>query len=322
MDINRQTNITDGEEQKKPDQDMHQHLHHHHLKAIIVMLGFTCAQFFFMGAVVSAGELTIKALLECTNLLRLDHKQPNELVMNEKLTVAAENKLQDMEKYKYWAHENPITGRQPWDFVDEAGYYYETTGENLAYGFTDSQKICNAWEKSPKHLANIANPTFQEIGFAVDKANLHKNEKGILVVQIFGSRDDFTPAAEGSAASGSTTTTGQNDTQQGEQSLHETSPEVKGTASQKTATSATAAAADPAEESDTQADTVRPEQSLIKSLLPYAMGVSFLATAITAALIFRFKKNRKKVKMIKVAAMAFAAVAAVLTLLFFFFPSL
>lgn len=306
MDINRQTNMTD-EEARQKSQHLHQHLHHHHLKAIIVMLGFTCAQFFFMGAVVSAGELTIKALLECTNLLRLDHQRPNELLMNEKLTAAAENKLQDMEKYKYWAHENPITGKQPWDFVDEAGYYYETTGENLAYGFTDSQKICNAWEKSPKHLANIEDPTFQEIGFAVDKANLHKNEKGILVVQMFGSRDDFTPAAEASAEPGpAVTETTQsavpNETQQGEQPLHETSPEVKGTSS--------------------RADSVRPEQSLLKSLLPYAMAASFLAAIIAVALIFRYKKNKKKVKMMKGAAMAFAAVAAVLTLLFFFFPSL
>lgn len=313
MDINRQTKLTDEEEQQK-HKDLHQHLHHHHLKAIIVMLGFTCAQFFFMGAVVSAGELTIKALLECTNLLRLDYQRPNELVVNEKLTAAAENKLQDMEKYKYWAHENPITGRQPWDFVDEAGYYYETTGENLAYGFTDSQKICNAWEKSPKHLANITDPTFQEIGFAVDKANLHKNEKGILVVQMFGSRDDFAPAAQESVATGSAPSAGQNDTQQGEQPLHETSPEVKGTSSQKTAPSATVP--------DTQADSVRPQQSLLKSLLPYGMAASFLATGIAATLIFRFKKNKKKVKMMKGATMAFAAVAAVLSLLFFFFPSL
>lgn len=301
MDINRQTKLTDEEEQQK-HKDLHQHLQHHHLKAIIVMLGFTCAQFFFMGAVVSAGELTIKALLECTNLLRLDYQRPNELVVNEKLAAAAENKLQDMEKYKYWAHENPITGRQPWDFVDEAGYYYQTTGENLAYGFTDSQKICNAWEKSPKHLANITDPTFQEIGFAVDKANLHKNEKGILVVQMFGSRDDFAPAAQESVATGSAPSAGQNDTQQDERPLHETSPEVKGTSS--------------------QADSVRPQQSLLKSLLPYMMGASFLAAIIAATLIFRFKKNTKKVKMMKGAAMAFAVVAAVLTLLFFFFSSL
>ncbi len=314
MDINRQTKLTDEEEQQK-HRDLHQHLHHHHLKAIIVMLGFTCAQFFFMGAVVSAGELTIKALLGCTNLLRLDHKQPNELVMNEKLALAAENKLQDMEKYKYWAHENPITGRQPWDFVDEAGYYYETTGENLAYGFTDSQKICNAWEKSPKHLANITDPTFQEIGFAVDKANLHKNEKGILVVQMFGSRDDFAvpPAAEGSVSAESTSTAGQNETQQGEQTLRETSPEVKGAAT----TAATAR--------DTRDDSVRPQQSLLKSLLPYAMAISFLAAIIAAALIFKFKKDKKKVKMmktLKAAAMAFTGIATVLTFLFFFFPTL
>ena len=312
MDINRPTERLGDEEQ---GQNMHQHLHHHHLKAIIVMLGFTCAQFFFMGAVVSAGELTIRALLECTNLLRLGDKQPNELVMNEKLTTAAENKLQDMAKYKYWAHENPITGKQPWDFVDEAGYYYETTGENLAYGFDDSQKICDAWEKSPKHLANITDSTFEEIGFAVDKANLHKNEKGILVVQMFGSRDDFTADAGGSAAPASSASSESSArqtqaAQQTEPSLHETSPEVKGTAAQQ------------ATRSDTSADSVRPQQSLLRSLLPYAMAASLFAAAVAAVLIFKFKKNKKQVKMMKAAAMASVAVAAVLAILFFFFPSL
>jgi len=142
--------------------------------------------------VVDAGEMTSYALLDCTNAIR-EKNIHNSLVMNDMLSVAAEKKLDDMIEYGYWAHQNPTTGRQPWDFITDAGYDYETAGENLAIGFTDSQKICAAWEKSKPHFANLVNTTYQEVGFAIDKANLHKNAKGILVVQMFGSRDDFKP---------------------------------------------------------------------------------------------------------------------------------
>lgn len=160
-------------------------------KAIYVLLSIVAGQFFLMNSVVDAGELTEKSLLECTNAIRSEYHD-NKLYLNEQLSEAAYEKLQDMQEYGYWAHGNPVSGEMPWDFVDRAGYYYQTTGENLALGFESAQEICDAWEASETHLANIAKDTFQEVGFAINKANLHKNGKGILVVQMFGSRDSFT----------------------------------------------------------------------------------------------------------------------------------
>lgn len=298
---NRHPTIQSEEEEKQQHGDFHRHLHGHHLKAILVMLGFTVAQFFFIAAIVDAGELTIKALLGCTNQIRLSFHQPNELAMNDKLTVAAEKKLKDMAEYKYWAHQNPITGKQPWDFVDAAGYYYETTGENLAYGFNDSEKICNAWESSPKHLANITNPTYEEIGFAVDKANLHKNEKGILVVQMFGSRNDFsaTNHAAAESSSGSTFSTGQ--TQQAS-----VPPRVEGASTSK----------------NTAYDSVHPQSLDLWTIFGTGAIVSFITIFVLTFFIFRFKKNKKKVKMIRAAAIGFALVTAILGLLFFLNPPL
>jgi len=162
-----------------------------HAVPIFIFLATAVVQFLLLPYVVDAGEMTIQALTKCTNEIRLKHAD-NELFINPNLTAAAENKLNDMAQYSYWAHENPSTNKKPWDFVDEAGYYYETTGENLAIGFENSEEICQAWEKSQKHFENIVNPTYQEMGFAIDKAHLRKDANGILVVLMFGSRNDFT----------------------------------------------------------------------------------------------------------------------------------
>lgn len=285
------------------------HLHVLHKKAIFVMLGFTFIQFFFMGYIVEAGELTIKALLNCTNKIRVAHAEPaqtNELVTNKKLTVAAEDKLKDMAQYKYWAHQNPITGKQPWNFVDDAGYYYETSGENLAYGFSDSQKICDAWEKSPKHLANIMDSTYEEVGFAVDKANLHKNEKEILVVQMFGSRKDFVPGQEESGDSEtqqkSTVVETKNCLTNTEQCAQNLTPEVNGASTQKE-------------------ESVYPHSSGTKTFALYGSIVAAILAAFASIGIFKFKKQKNKVKMYQMIALIGGIIAVVLFLLFFFIPA-
>ncbi len=172
--------------------DVQNYLQKINKKAIITLLVLIANQFLFMKMIADAGEMNSVSLLECTNQLRNEYNV-GPLFLNQKLTDAANKKLEDMEFYKYWAHENPETGKKPWDFVDEAGYYYQTTGENLAIGFIDSEKVCEAWANSQVHLANIINKTYQEVGFAVHKADLNDHGKGLLVVQMFGSRKDFSP---------------------------------------------------------------------------------------------------------------------------------
>lgn len=129
-------------------------------------------------------------LYRCTNAIRQTNHQP-QLYLNEQLNQAAALKLKDMEQYGYWAHQNPETGKQPWEFVDEAGYYYKTAGENLAIGYKLSEEICDAWQKSPSHFANLINPNFQEVGFAFQEVELNKEKSGILVVQMFGTKTGF-----------------------------------------------------------------------------------------------------------------------------------
>lgn len=156
--------------------------------AIYVLAAIVISQYVFIFISI-AGEMTTKALLSCTNDMR-HSRELGDLYLNERLNVAAKEKLEDMKKYGYWAHENPNTGEKPWDFVDRSGYYYVTTGENLAFGFSDSDKVCEAWQDSQTHYENIINDTYQEIGFAIESVKL-ANGRGLLVVQMFGSRSDF-----------------------------------------------------------------------------------------------------------------------------------
>jgi len=256
-----------------------------HKAGVFVLLAFIISQSLIIFNVADAGETTAKSLLICTNEIRLKY-QKNNLVINEKLNEAAQKKLEDMIKDGYWAHENPATHKKPWDFVDAAGYYYETTGENLALGFESAQLACSAWEKSKTHLANIADPTFQEVGFAIDKANLHKNGKGILIIQMFGSRKDFSgsPAVVNAPAgsnAGSVLGTATGPAAATEQSVL---TDVNGNLYEQTGS----ISLHPSAEETTIFD-------LLKTIMPYITGL-FYVTTIIVVIYNRISKKKDKDK--------------------------
>jgi uncharacterized protein YkwD len=98
------------------------------------------------------------------------------VVVDDRLMAAARAKLFDMLKQDYFAHVTP-DGRQPWAFLQAAGYRYQAAAENLAKGFESEPELQRAWMRSRGHRANILNPLFTEIGVA--------DANGIVVV-IFG----------------------------------------------------------------------------------------------------------------------------------------
>jgi uncharacterized protein YkwD len=118
-----------------------------------------------------------------TNEARAEEGLPA-LTINEKLTVAAQLKADDMVANKYFAHYSPA-GVTPWHWFDVAGYNYIEAGENLASGFTKTDKLMNAWLNSPTHRANIMGAQFEEIGIGVAKT-VTKGKTSWYVVQMFG----------------------------------------------------------------------------------------------------------------------------------------
>lgn len=79
------------------------------------------------------------------------------------IDATAALKCNDMAVNHYFSHDhNGVSWTSTFD-----GVMYAQAGENLAEGFYDAQSTVSAWIASPDHLANIMNPAFTEVGYAV-----------------------------------------------------------------------------------------------------------------------------------------------------------
>jgi hypothetical protein len=130
-----------------------------------------------------ASNINISDLLKYTNKKREENGVSN-LVINPKLSAAAEKKARDMFADGYWAHVSP-DGTEPWDFIISEGYEYIYAGENLAKNFSTSKEVVEAWFKSPSHKSNLIGANYDEVGFAVVNGVMDGYET-TLVVQMFG----------------------------------------------------------------------------------------------------------------------------------------
>lgn len=130
-----------------------------------------------------ATDITSQKLYQLTNEKRIQNNLP-QLIYNDKLSKAAEQKATDMFDKNYWSHYSP-TGESPWRFLESQDYKYEFAGENLAKNFLFSDNVIDAWMASPTHKENILRKEFSEVGFArVD--GLLDGQQTTLVVQFFG----------------------------------------------------------------------------------------------------------------------------------------
>lgn len=150
---------------------------------VLVFLTLTGLDASFPGVLGYATNISSQDVIELTNQER-SKAGLGTLKANAVLSEAAEAKARDMFLKDYWAHNSP-DGREPWDFIDEAGYVYLSAGENLAKDFNHSDSVVRAWMNSPTHRDNIVNSNFEEIGVAVVDGELN-GFKTTLVVQMFG----------------------------------------------------------------------------------------------------------------------------------------
>lgn len=130
-------------------------------------------------------KLTKEGVIFQTNNERLKEDKKI-LTESEKLTIAAQIKLNDLFMYQYFAHSNESGQMGAEDLANIVGYEYILIGENLALGnFEDDEDLVKAWMDSPGHRSNILRDGYTEIGIAL-KEGYFKDEKVWIAVQIFG----------------------------------------------------------------------------------------------------------------------------------------
>lgn len=135
-----------------------------------------------------ASDINVRQLLDFTNQERIKlNEKP--LILNQKLSKAAEQKARYMFEKNFWAHTSP-DGVEPWKFILDQNYDYSYAGENLARNFYYSKEVVDAWMKSPSHKENLLSQNYDEVGFAVVNGVIDGYET-TLVVQMFGRPRDL-----------------------------------------------------------------------------------------------------------------------------------
>ncbi len=132
-----------------------------------------------------ATEISSATLLSNTNEQRSTNSKSN-LILNSKLTSAAQAKANDMANRNYWSHNTP-DGQEPWTFFDQAGYRYTKAGENLAYGFATSSQTISGWMNSMSHRTNMLDDEFTEVGFGYTNVLDYQDQGNqTVVVAMYG----------------------------------------------------------------------------------------------------------------------------------------
>jgi hypothetical protein len=149
-----------------------------------------------------ASDITPVDLLTQTNQQRAAAGLPA-LRLDSRLNQSAAFKAADMFQYNYWAHVNPTTGAQPWQWFTQAGYPYQYAGENLAKDFDTTAGVMQGWMNSPGHKANILNANYTDVGFAVQNGTLVGGQT-TLVVAHYGSTTSGGPTVAAVVAPSST----------------------------------------------------------------------------------------------------------------------
>lgn len=137
------------------------------------------------GVLAYTTDVTSADLLIDTNQVR--HEQGSQdIQLNPQLSQAAQAKASDMANRNYWSHLTP-DGKTPWVFIDKTGYQYQKAGENLAFGFADTNDIIKGWMNSPAHKENLLNNNYSEVGFGIaNSQNFQGNGPATIVVALYG----------------------------------------------------------------------------------------------------------------------------------------
>lgn len=118
-----------------------------------------------------ASDILQPAELEVFNIVNQERaiNNLNMLSIDASLTAAARAHSQDMSQQNYFSHTS-LDGRGPGQRITDAGYSWNTYGENIAAGFSTPEAVMNAWMNSSGHRANILGANFCDLGVGHEAA--------------------------------------------------------------------------------------------------------------------------------------------------------
>lgn len=150
---------------------------------LVLYSGIKTVTFYQPGVLGVSSSVDQQELIRLTNVER-QKRGLSPVSEDSRLNAAALEKAKNMFEENYWAHYSP-SGKDPWGFINGAGYNFSYAGENLAKSFYASDEVVTAWMNSKTHKENILNRHYTNIGIAVLEGTLN-GEKTTLVVQEFG----------------------------------------------------------------------------------------------------------------------------------------
>ena len=105
---------------------------------------------------------------------------------DERLDLAAADRMHQMEEESFWSHESP-RGESPFQWLSRHAYHYRSAGENLAYGFETARLLVQSWMESRGHRANILSADYEDCGIAIIDGSTLGPSTGKSIVVMFGS---------------------------------------------------------------------------------------------------------------------------------------
>lgn len=107
----------------------------------------------------------ISKILKIANEYRAE-KGIAPLKLNKELTTVACARAEEIAWSGKHSHYRP-NGKYCFSIMEDAGITKGYAGENIGWGFSTAEDVCQAWKNSEGHYENIMNPEFTEIGIGV-----------------------------------------------------------------------------------------------------------------------------------------------------------
>jgi uncharacterized protein YkwD len=114
-------------------------------------------------AAASAQSLA-EQVLELVNDARWDNGQLPPLKGHAQLDTAATGHSTNMAVRDFFMHCDPDTGKGHGTRMTDAGYAWNSAGENIGAGYSSAAAAMNGWMASSGHRANILSASYHEIG--------------------------------------------------------------------------------------------------------------------------------------------------------------